>query len=94
MMNSRTLCFAFIVATTLCQLVFSGSLADIRTVSDSMKEDKRPTATVVTETARSNTLSNRIVDCPQGWVYAGDLGCFYFNTQADKVKAVFSGEYK
>ena len=38
-----------------------------------------PTTTVAPTTAKPFN------DCPKGWVYAGKLGCLYFNTDKHKV---------
>ena len=91
-MDYRPLSFAFIVATTLCQIVFCDRLVDVSMDTDFANEDKVSRDHFINETARINRLSDRVVDCPQGWVYAGDLGCFYFNTQPDKVKVLLIQE--
>ena len=33
----------------------------------------------------TTTTSKPVNDCPQGWIFAGKLGCFYFNTNSNKV---------
>ena len=33
----------------------------------------------------TTTTSKPVNDCPQGWIFAGKLGCFYFNTDSNKV---------
>ena len=33
----------------------------------------------------STTTSKPLKECPEGWIFGGTLGCFYFNTYKDKV---------
>ena len=45
-----------------------------------------PTTEVLTSI--KTTTSKPVNDCPHGWIYAGKLGCFYFNTNSNKVHGV------
>ena len=47
----------------------------------------KPTTTKIPEptTTAAPTTANPFDDCPKGWVYAGALGCLYFNTNKHKV---------
>ena len=46
-----------------------------------------PTTTKIPEptTTAAPTTAKPFDDCPKGWVYAGALGCLYFNTNKHKV---------
>ena len=46
-----------------------------------------PTDAPVTTTL-APTTTKPFNDCPEGWVYAGPLGCFYFNTNKHKVTSM------
>ena len=49
---------------------------------------KAPTTfvrTTVDTTEPPTTTPNPINDCPDGWVFGGELGCFHFNTNKYKV---------
>ena len=50
----------------------------------SMQADDDTTA-VTTEPTMTTTTSTPLNDCPDGWIYGGEIGCFYFNTDAKKV---------
>ena len=47
-----------------------------------------PTTTAAPEptTTVASTTAKPFNDCPKGWVYAGKLGCLYFNTDKHKVE--------
>ena len=44
-----------------------------------------PTTEVLTSII-TTTSSKPVNNCPHDWIYAGKLGCFYFNTDSDKVR--------
>ena len=44
-----------------------------------------PTTDAPFTTTLAPTTTKPFNDCPEGWVYAGPLGCFYFNTNKHKV---------
>ena len=46
------------------------------------------TTTEALTTIKTTTKSKPVNDCPHGWIYAGKLGCVYFNTNSDKVLRV------
>ena len=49
---------------------------------------KAPTTfvrTTVDTTEPPTTTANPLNDCPDGWVFGGELGCFHFNTNKHKV---------
>jgi hypothetical protein len=41
---------------------------------------KASTASILT-----TTTPTPVNDCPHGWIYAGPLGCLYFNTDKNEV---------
>ena len=43
------------------------------------------TTIVPTPSKLTTTKSSGLNDCPEGWMYAGALGCLYFNTDNTKV---------
>ena len=56
--------------------------------AETTTEFKASTDKATTEVLTSiitTTTSKPVNDCPQGWIFAGKLGCFYFNTNSNKV---------
>ena len=55
--------------------------------AETTTEFKASTGKATTEvlTSITTTTSKPVNDCPQGWIFAGKLGCFYFNTNSNKV---------
>jgi len=53
-------------------------------VTSTVSADSTIPPTTFTSTSSPHTTSKPLNDCTTGWIYAGKLGCFYFNTNPDK----------
>ena len=63
------------------------SYAKVRADDAASTAPPEPTTTAAPEptTTAAPTTVKPFDDCPKGWVYAGALGCLYFNTNKHKV---------
>ena len=78
----QILIFAFIIV-----FVVGGRASDASTDEPTDAPTEGPTVAPFTTTL-APTTTKPFNDCPEGWVYAGPLGCFYFNTNKHKVTSM------
>merc|ERR1712110_1265259 len=80
----------FFVLPIVALVIVWSSRATAGYDDDTTTPAPEPTTTVAPEptTTVAPTTAKPFNDCPEGWVYAGKLGCLYFNT--DKHKAGLS----
>ena len=76
----QILIFAFIIV-----IAVGGRASDASADAPTDVPTAAPTTDAPFTTTLAPTTTKPFNDCPEGWVYAGPLGCFYFNTNKHKV---------
>ena len=79
----------FFVVPIVAVVIVWSSRATAGYDDDTTTPAPEPTTTAAPEptTTVAPTTAKPFNDCPKGWVYAGKLGCLYFNTDKHKVES-------